>query len=91
MQALTLLNDEGFFEFANQFAERIASAPAADDAERLQRAFEICLGRPPQLDEVNALTKLLAAERQHSDRDGVEPWLNVARVLLNLDETITRE
>lgn len=91
LQALTLLNDEGFFEFANQFAERIASAPAADDAERLQRAFEICLGRPPQLDEVNALTKLLAAERQHSDRDGVEPWLNVARVLLNLDETITRE
>jgi hypothetical protein len=91
LQALTLLNDEGFFEFAGHFAERIARAPAADDTERLQRAFEICLGRPPQPDEVNALTKLLAAERQHGGGDGVEPWLNVARVLLNLDETITRE
>jgi hypothetical protein len=91
LQALTLLNDEGFFEFASSFAERIASAPAADDAERLQRAFELCLNRPPQPDELNALTKLLAAERQHSDGDRLEPWLNIARVLLNLDETITRE
>jgi len=91
LQALTLLNDEGFFEFANRFAERIVDAPAADDVERLQRAFEICLGRPPQPDEVNALTKHLTAERQHAKGDDMEPWLNVARVLLNLDETITRE
>ncbi len=91
LQALTLLNDEGFFEFARHFAERIASAPAADDAARMQRAFEICLSRPPQPDELASLNRLLAVEREHDADAGGQAWLSIARVLLNLDETITRE
>ena len=91
LQALTLLNDQGYFEFAQHLAQRIFRGPAASDADRLAHAFRLCLGRPPQPDELAALEKLLTAEREHVVGEPTEPWLNVARVLLNLDETITRE
>jgi hypothetical protein len=70
LQALTLLNDGAFFEFAQALANII-------EQEGLNVAFERCTSRLPTDEETKVLAKLDA--------------LTQARVLLNLDETITRE
>ncbi|MCA9265710.1 MAG: DUF1553 domain-containing protein, partial [Planctomycetales bacterium] len=70
LQALTLMNDPAFVEFA-------AALEAIVAAEGIEAAFVRCTARSPSPDELAVLAKL----------DG----RSVARVLLNLDETITRE
>ena len=74
LQALTLLNDEAFYECAQALAKR-ANGKSIDDL------FMLCVSRKPSADERERLSQLL----QETD------WPTVARVLLNLDETITRE
>ncbi|MBX3178257.1 MAG: PSD1 domain-containing protein [Candidatus Hydrogenedentes bacterium] len=91
LQALTLLNDQAFYEQAEALAARIVSARAASDSERLEHAFRVCLGRWPEPREKAVLQDLLAAARQQSPRAPDRDWLLVARALLNLDEFITRE
>ncbi|HRI16792.1 MAG TPA: DUF1553 domain-containing protein, partial [Verrucomicrobiota bacterium] len=87
LQALTLLNDAAFLELARALAERVVrEAPAPD---RLDRAFRLCLARAPKVAERESLETLLAAELREGDDKSA--WVTVARVLLNLDETITRE
>ncbi|MEZ6122087.1 MAG: DUF1553 domain-containing protein [Planctomycetaceae bacterium] len=70
LQALTLLNDAAFFEFAQALQKVIAE-------DGLETAFRRCTGRTPDADELALLGKL--------------EGLSAARVLLNLDETVTRE
>lgn len=70
LQALTLLNDNGFFEFATALDKIIQK-------DGLEAAFKRCTSRTPKPDELAVLKKL--------------DTLNAARVLLNLDETVTRE
>jgi hypothetical protein len=70
LQALTLMNDSGFFEFAAALEKIIVQ-------EGLETAFRRCTTRAPKPDELAVLSKL--------------DTLTAARVLLNLDETITRE
>jgi len=95
LQALTLLNDQQFYEFAEALAARAMKLPAKDDSERIRHAFRLCLSRQPNEREVQRLNELLT--RQLAQEQGDEPsrrreaWKTVARVLLNLDETMTRE
>lgn len=70
LQALTLLNDAGFFEFAQALEKIILS-------DGIEAAFRRCTSRPPTADELEVLHSLDS--------------LSAARVLLNLDETVTRE
>lgn len=84
LQALTLLNDQQYFEFAEVLAKKISSHEASTDAEKAEYGFRLCLGRKPTDAESDRLAKLL---QENPD----EKWLMLARVLLNLDETITRE
>jgi hypothetical protein len=70
LQALTLMNDAGLFELAQQLGTRI-------EAEGLVTAFRRCTSRYPTNDELAIFA-------------GLSP-LETARVLLNLDETISRE
>jgi hypothetical protein len=84
LQALTLLNDTQFFEFAQALAKRLGDRAAVNDAANIDYAFALCLGRQPSPREVERLEKLLADSAD-------EKWLTLARVVLNLDETITRE
>jgi hypothetical protein len=126
LQALTLLNDQAFFEFAQGLALRVLaySPPVsggnelavskqrakATDSERIRFAFQLCLARRPSDFEEKRLGALLHQQLTdfQSDSDdaqlliptnlpsGVNPrglaaWTSVARVLLNLDEFITRE
>lgn len=89
LQALTLLNDGAAVEFAKALALRLG-AGAKTDEERLVRAFELCVARFPSDLEQQALARLLQAEHQAGASDA-QAWEAVARVMLNLDETITRE
>ena len=89
LQALTLLNDEAFVECARALATRIMENEPADDS-RLDFAFQSCLGRTPNSHERQRLHALLKQERANA-KDEASAWITVARVVLNLDEFITRE
>lgn len=70
LQALALMNDAAFFEFAQAMATLI-------EKEGLETAFRRCTSRTPSDNELAVLQQL--------------DTLSAARVLLNLDETVTRE
>jgi hypothetical protein len=95
LQALTLLNDQAHFEFAQALADRVLHEGTSDNVQRLRFAFRMCLAREPTEREQQRLADLLAAELADSPGSTEEreraAWTSVARVLLNLDEFITRE
>ncbi|MBC7365719.1 MAG: PSD1 domain-containing protein [Undibacterium sp.] len=97
LQALTLLNDLQFFEFAQALAARIEREGGATDAARLDYAFNLCTSRAPTVTERTRLLDLLRDLQQPAKAPATDPaatpqeaWIIVSRVLLNLDETITR-
>ena len=63
LQALTLLNDKGYLEYAQGLAARVL-ADEKEDAGRLDHAFRLCLARSPKDEERAILTRLLAKERK---------------------------
>jgi hypothetical protein len=95
LQALTLLNDQQFHEFAEALAARLLKLQTKDESDRIDRAFRLCLSRSPGMAEKKRLQELLsqqlAQELGDEDARRKEAWKTVARVLLNLDEAITRE
>lgn len=85
MQALALLNEPLSVESAralSSFMEK-STGPLP---ETISLAFRRCTSRLPQPDELSVLVGLFEKEKGA----GADPFLAVARVLLNLDETITR-
>jgi len=106
LQALTLLNDAVFVEVAQHLGREFA-ANEGELNDKLQSLFRRCLTRPATHDELSALehfyhqqhTRVAAQELDavaisgDSSAQAVEAavWTAVARVLLNLDETITKE
>jgi hypothetical protein len=76
LQALNLLNDSVFHEAAEALAWQATQSAATNDA-RIVAAFERALLRSPAPAELNRLREL--------------PLLAACRVILNLDEFITRE
>ncbi|MBL8235010.1 MAG: DUF1553 domain-containing protein, partial [Bryobacterales bacterium] len=89
LQALTLLNDEAYFEFAEALSARLAKVEG-DDAARLRQGFAYAVNRAPSDVEASRLMKLLAAQRD-AKKDEKAAWTAISRVLLNLDEFMTRE
>ena len=102
LQALAMLNDESQTEFAQALARRVREHAAARE-DRILHAFEVCLGRPPRTAERKRLESLLnnMADAFGSDPEALESsgagsangaaWMAAARVLLNLDEFVTRQ
>jgi hypothetical protein len=109
LQALTLLNDQAYVEFAQALALRVLTETKADDAERMRHAFRLCMGRSPAAKEQDRLLRLLNEQRAEfaeapkdaellvpkltagTDVKDMAAWTMVTKVLLNLDEFITRE
>ena len=64
LQALTLLNDDVFFDCARSFAKKITSEVKSTDEDRLRYAFRRALAREPDPVEMSVLTKLLDDQEQ---------------------------
>jgi mono/diheme cytochrome c family protein len=107
LQALTLLNDATFVECAQALAQRIMTAGSGSTSEGLDLGFRSCFARPPtpseqeqlqnMYDEVLALCRANPKEAARlagpTGNGSVETaaWTAVARMLMNLDEFVTRE
>ena len=88
LQALHLANDPVFVEFANALGTRIVAEGPPDDAGKISYAFRVCFSREPTTQEAARVQAYLDAKRK---ADPKTAWAAVARVLMNLDEFITRE
>lgn len=89
LQALMLLNDESFVEFASALAVRTVNENK-EESDRLVFVVREGLARGPSNAECGRLQKLLQQQRA-SGKSEIASWTAVARVVLNLDEFITRE
>jgi len=101
------LNDAAFVELAQGLARRVVDEAPADPVERVRHGFRLCVAREPRTDERQRLVDFLGQVRADFEAHPVEAvawpgrsdlppsemaaWTTVARVLLNLDEFITRE
>jgi mono/diheme cytochrome c family protein len=101
LAALATLNNEVFTEAAKALAKRLL-AEKPTDAERITHGFKICVAREPSENERATLSNLLKQSRSYYTAHAAEAkvlngdaeasaWTATARVLLNLDEFITRE
>jgi len=107
LQALMLANDRVFLEAAQALARRIERECPGTVRARIQYLYRICLSRLPEAEEVEVLRAFYLQQRAAfaADPSGAErfaggsgeevaeraAWTAVARVMLNLDEFITRE
>ena len=106
LQALTTLNDPAFFEAAQALARRVLADSGPAPAARAELAFRLCVARKPTPAEVDRILRwhderqrfFAAAEHQEDARKiagkadaDLAAWTMVANVLLNLDETLTKE
>jgi mono/diheme cytochrome c family protein len=106
LQALSGLNDPAFWEAAQALGRRIAASPGAGPRDRLAYGFRLCAAHTPGAADLGRLEKAFAAERAAFAADAaamktvcggpdaspeLAASIMLANVLLNLDETITRE
>ncbi|MFT5302573.1 MAG: hypothetical protein ACI814_003389 [Mariniblastus sp.] len=103
LQALTMANDATFIEMSQAFG-RQTMEQAETQKGRIEFAFQSAFARLPTGQEMNRIaefqqsrlkfyesnpeeTKAIAAD----DSAELASWINVTRVIMNLDEFITRE
>lgn len=106
LQALTTLNDTGFFEAAQALGNRLLKQQGATDAERIDYGFRLCTGRGAKPSEIERIAEWQKQERSYfnahiEDAKRIAPnaqdaadhasWTMLANVLLNMDETMTKE
>jgi Protein of unknown function (DUF1553) len=63
LQALTLLNDQAYLEFAQGLASRVLRESSSSDAGRIDFAFRLCLGRPARPGEAEVIGRLVERQR----------------------------
>jgi cytochrome c553 len=78
LQALATLNDPVFVECATALARRMEAEGGSSPESRVRYGFRLCTGRSPEPAEAAVLVDLGNLDR-------------AASVLLNLDETLTRD
>jgi hypothetical protein len=91
LQALMTLNETLSLEAAEHLAKRMTDAAKGDDKAAIAYGFHLCTSRQPTDKETRVLLGLLNQQRTHTAPATLAPMTTVARALLNLDETITKE
>lgn len=91
LQALMTLNETTSMEAATALAQRMIKEGGTKPAQRIAHGFQLCTARKPSATEAEALLALLNRQQTRTQDDAADPYTVVARVLLNLDETITKE
>ncbi len=104
LQALTLLNDEVFMEAARALGKWAAEQDGSDES-KIVMIFRRCLTRAPSQDEMTKLSHFYKSQldrfasgelkvseffKTSETSNEQAAWTALARVLLNLDETITK-
>jgi hypothetical protein len=90
LQALTSLNDPFFFDAARAMGQRIARDGGASESSRMDYAFQLAVSRDPSPNERERLLSFYHRQLNEG-ASGQMAWTMVANVLLNLDESITKE
>ena len=88
LAALVLLNDPVFVEASRKLAERIQKEGGRNDNERIEFAYRETLSRKPDETERKIIGELFTSE--HGAKNAEAAWTAVARAILNLNETTTR-
>ena len=73
---------------AQALAAKTLKEGGSSDADRVAFAFRRCVSRPPTAAERSELLSFFNKQKGRGDEAA---WTAVARVILNLDETITKE
>lgn len=105
LQALTLMNDTVFWEASQALGAMLASRPGSID-ERIDYLFHRCLVRPLTASEHELLAEFFKVQFGRLERKEIDvakiattgdgdpleraAWTLLARAILNLDETITK-
>lgn len=92
LQALILLNDDAYFEFAQALGKRIlAEAPPGIEG-RIAHGWKLVTHRDPTAAESARLGRFITAQADaQTEKNEEAVWTAASRVLLNLDEFMTRE
>ncbi len=88
LQALISLNDELTIDSAEALAKRMIGQ-GAEDAPRIRYGWLAALAREPRAEEMDRMVRFVNARRDSQD-DEIGVWTGAARVILNLDEFVTR-
>jgi hypothetical protein len=83
------MNDPAFIEAAESLGVRMLKLGGSADADRIQWAYREVLARPAKPEEVGVIEYLVSQFRKKKDESAA--WTAAASLLLNLDETITKE
>ena len=92
-QSLILLNDPFVVEQAAAIAERVMRERAEIES-RVDRLYELVLGREPSQEEIGAARAFVSAQRQAHEATGENEnpegsaWADLAHVFLNLKEFV---
>ena len=79
LQALTFLNDEAYIEFARAMAKRVLNEGPQTEAQRLDYAFLVALGRKPKPAEHERLARFLTIQRDEYLSDPTSASLMVIK------------
>ncbi len=69
LQALTLMNNVAFVEAARFLAERMLQEGGTQPADRITHGFRLMLGRAPDAEELESLSRTFNSVHGHFDRD----------------------
>lgn len=106
LQALSLLNDTVFMEAARALGQKLATSKESDEAKAVE-TFRRFVTRPPATEELAMLVEFARRQRSRfsskelnstkvagpGDGDVIEraTWTTVARSVMNLDESVTKD
>jgi mono/diheme cytochrome c family protein len=102
LAALVTLNNVTYVEAAKAFAQRILKEAPPKDEERISYGFRLCVARSPEPNETEAFASLLADSRSWYEKHPEDAktlagdvetaaWTATLRIMLNMDEFISRE
>ena len=94
-QALFMMNSQLIRESSNHLAEKLLSSPDKSNVERIARAYELVLSRPPAEAETQEWLEFLTEYAQAQSSQVAEPevrrlraWQGLGRVLLSSNEFV---
>jgi hypothetical protein len=90
LQALISLNDEAAIEFAEALGARLLKEAPADDAQCIRYGWMLTMTRDPRPNEMERLLRFVQTRRDSKEEEPAV-WTALARVLLNVDEFLTRQ